>query len=364
MLYKENIVILILVVFVIGYFLYEKISYILCRKKLKYVIHVNGTRGKSTVTRMIHEGLYNAGYKVYAKTTGTLPMVIDTKRNEKLIKRIGKANIKEQIKIVKDAVKDKAEILVIECMAVLPEIQYASENSILKADVMALTNIRLDHMDVMGDSIESTEEVLSNSIPKNAILFTSEEKNIDIVEKKCKINNTKFVKVDTRVFDDDFDFKENIALATQTCKYIGAKEVNIKNFIRDPYALSKYEWNGRIFINGFSINDKESILKIYDKLNLKGKLVLLINNRYDRGFRVNEMMKIVKELKPYKVYVTGSNKLYVKNMLKDINVECLRNIDDIDKIEKDVNVFAIGNIANEGIKIVEKIKKEGEQIVY
>lgn len=363
MLHKENMVILILIVLVIGYFLYEKISYILCRKKLKYVIHVNGTRGKSTVTRMIYEGLYNAGFKVYAKTTGTLPMVIDTKRNEKLIKRIGKANIKEQIKIVKNAVKDKAEILVIECMAVLPEIQYASENSILKADVMALTNVRLDHMDVMGDTIESIEETLANSIPKNAILFTSEDKNTDIIEKKCKTNNTKFVKVDAKAYDDDFDFKENIALATEVCKYIGAKEVKLKSFIRDPYALTKYKWNDRLFVNGFSINDKESILKIYDKLGLDGELALLINNRYDRAFRTKEMIKVVNELKPYKVFVTGSNKLYMKSLLKEYKVECLKSIDDIDKIEKNVTVFAIGNIAKEGIKIMEKIKKEGEQIV-
>ena len=36
-------------------------------------IHVNGTRGKSSVTRLIAAGLRAGGKRTFAKTTGTAP---------------------------------------------------------------------------------------------------------------------------------------------------------------------------------------------------------------------------------------------------------------------------------------------------
>ena len=39
---------------------------------------MNGTRGKSSVTRLVAAGLREGGLKTFAKTTGTAPRVIDS----------------------------------------------------------------------------------------------------------------------------------------------------------------------------------------------------------------------------------------------------------------------------------------------
>ena len=39
-------------------------------------VHVNGTRGKSSVTRLIAAGLRSTGRRVFAKTTGTMARMI------------------------------------------------------------------------------------------------------------------------------------------------------------------------------------------------------------------------------------------------------------------------------------------------
>lgn len=65
------------------------------------MVHVNGTRGKSTVSRLIEAGLRAGGLRVFCKTTGTDPMTIDVKGREEPIHRRGKANIKEQIAILR-----------------------------------------------------------------------------------------------------------------------------------------------------------------------------------------------------------------------------------------------------------------------
>ena len=67
------------------------------RRKIEHVVHVNGTRGKSTVSRLIEAGLRAGGLRVFCKTTGTDPMTIDVNGCEGPIRRRGKANIKEQI---------------------------------------------------------------------------------------------------------------------------------------------------------------------------------------------------------------------------------------------------------------------------
>ncbi|WP_235933465.1 hypothetical protein [Corynebacterium qintianiae] len=59
-------------------------------------VHVNGIRGKSTVTRMIGGMLRAQGFTTIAKTTGTYACVIDHEGTEHPIKRVGPPNINEQ----------------------------------------------------------------------------------------------------------------------------------------------------------------------------------------------------------------------------------------------------------------------------
>ena len=47
--------------------------------KIPIRIHVNGTRGKSSVVRLIAAGLREGGLKTFAKTTGTIPRIINEK---------------------------------------------------------------------------------------------------------------------------------------------------------------------------------------------------------------------------------------------------------------------------------------------
>nr|MBC8415869.1 poly-gamma-glutamate synthase PgsB [Candidatus Cloacimonadota bacterium] len=46
------------------------------RKRIPVIIHVNGTRGKSSVTSLIAAGLRAGGKKTIAKTTGSAPRLI------------------------------------------------------------------------------------------------------------------------------------------------------------------------------------------------------------------------------------------------------------------------------------------------
>src|SRR5690606_34989028 len=92
-------------------------------RRIPIRIHVNGTRGKSSVTRLIAAALREAGLLTCAKTTGTLARMILPDGREVPIFRPAGANIIEQGRIVGAAAAYGAQALVVECMALQPELQ-------------------------------------------------------------------------------------------------------------------------------------------------------------------------------------------------------------------------------------------------
>ena len=169
----------------------EQINHLQRVKKIPIRIHVNGTRGKSTTTRLIAAGLREAGFKVLAKTTGTLPRLILEDGTEVSIKRRGNANIIEQLKIFTEAVKRKVNVLVIECMAVSPELQWVSEHKMVKSTIGVITNVRQDHLEEIGPEPNDMAEALKLTIPQNGILVTAEKKYFPIFKKQADQLKTK-----------------------------------------------------------------------------------------------------------------------------------------------------------------------------
>ena len=80
-------------------------------KKIPIRIHVNGTRGKSSVTRLIAAGLRGGGIKTLAKTTGSSPRFIDSQGDDHIIQRFRPASIGEQIRMISKFSKDKPKAI-------------------------------------------------------------------------------------------------------------------------------------------------------------------------------------------------------------------------------------------------------------
>jgi poly-gamma-glutamate synthase PgsB/CapB len=91
-------------------------------KKIPIRIYVNGTRGKSSVTRLIAASLRAGGVRTIAKTTGSSPRFILPDGTENLIRRLGQPSISEQVKIIRWTRDYQIDALVIECMALQPSL--------------------------------------------------------------------------------------------------------------------------------------------------------------------------------------------------------------------------------------------------
>ncbi len=348
------------------------------RRKIEHVVHVNGTRGKSTVSRLIEAGLRAEGLRVFCKTTGTDPVTIDVNGCEEPIRRRGKANIKEQIEILRRAAAQDAQVLVVECMAITPEFQQASQHDILRADIGVITNVRRDHTDVMGDTLPQIADALCHTVPRGGVLLTAETVMAGQLKTAAEKNGSRFVCAEVRGDEGMLDFPENVALALAVCEELGVPRetafAGMQRFSRDPYALSLYRLGKAAFIGGLSINDIQSICMVWEKLRTEHgwqdrKLTLLINNRGDRASRTEDMLRVCTALHPAEVWLMGASRGYMKRGLRrelpDAAVRELSGGTDIavDSLTEDQVIFAIGNIAGGGRELMEYVRREGSALV-
>lgn len=348
------------------------------RASLAHVVHVNGTRGKSSVSRLIDAGLRAGGLRVFCKTTGTDPMTIDVNGREEPIRRRGGANIREQLAILDRAAAQGAQVLVVECMAVLPELQNAAQHRMLSADVGVITNVRRDHTDVMGDTLPQIAEALSNTVPRGGVLLTAEREQADVLERRAFALGSRFVQALPDGTEPDFDFAENIALALAVCEELGVPRAaaleGMRQFRRDPYALSLHRCAGAVFANGLSVNDVQSTLLVWEQLRARPEfagreLTLLVNNRPDRGSRTRDMAAACAQLRPRRVLLLGAAQGFmrakIKKLLPEAEAVSLKNAAALDLAwfsERDA-VYLIGNLAGEGRSLIQRLREEGEEIV-
>ena len=301
-------------------------------------IHINGTRGKSSVTRLIGAGLREGKINAITKVTGTFPRLILANGTETIIRRKAGANILEQLNIVEYAAKQKADALLIECMALQPIFQKITEEQMIHATIGVITNIRLDHLDVMGPTIKEVGEALSETIPKNGVLFTSEDKHIKFLEKKCQLKNAKFNRaVATSVSDEEMkgfnyiEHRDNVALALDICTHLGIDRqtalTGMKKMIPDEGVLVKNKViinNKPInFYNAFAANDPESSSMIWKTIQSTVKdeqMVFLLTIRHDRQSRAIQLITLASTLAYDLVVLIGETTDVIKEKALSLGI--------------------------------------------
>lgn len=145
-------------------------------------VHVNGTRGKTSVTRAVAAIFRELGQKTVAKCTGTAPVVIGPDGLEHRLARRGRARVHEQVRFLRWAAQLQADVAVVECMAVSPPLQWVCEHQLVRSHIGVITNVRPDHGEEMGRSLEETARCLANTIPRRGVLVTAERRYAPLFE--------------------------------------------------------------------------------------------------------------------------------------------------------------------------------------
>jgi gamma-polyglutamate synthase len=288
-------------------------------------IVVNGIRGKSSITRLCAGALRGGGVRTVGKTTGTAArLIFPDGAEEPIHRKFGLANIVEQIGIIRRAAAWRPDALVIECMAVLPELQEINERKLVRSTICVICNVREDHLDEMGPTLDDVARSLSRSMPVGGVCVTAERDRLHILQEEADRRRCRLVAVDpASVRDEEMErfrwitFKENVAIAlavAQLCG-IGRGEAMAGMVAARPdpgtVTVETYDTGrGHIaFANVFAANDPESTLMNIELLGSRGlvfrPLTMVVNCRPDRLERNGQMGELTGEVVPDRIVLIG-----------------------------------------------------------
>ncbi|MGP3964075.1 poly-gamma-glutamate synthase PgsB [Nonomuraea sp. 3N208] len=347
-------------------------------------ILVNGIRGKSSITRLIAGALRGGRLRVIAKTTGSAARFIHADATEEPVhRRFGIANIAEQIGVVRRAVAEHPDALVIECMAVTPPLQETYQDKLIRSTIGVLSNVREDHLEEMGPTLDDVARSLSRAMPRDGICVTAERDRRRVLEQEAGRRDCRLLFTDAGEVSEEemagfrhFAFPENVAIALTVAAQLGISRQDALHGMYsvrlDPGVLTveKYDVRGATlrFANIFAANDPRSTVMNFKQLldhgHIGPPILTLINCRPDRIERNAQMAEIVPELGTSRLFLIGHPTRSARAALPEgWNGELVdlggphREPGQIwsqicSRIDRDASVVAIGNIHGQGERLL------------
>ena len=276
------------------------------RNRINWRIHVNGIRGKSTVTRYVAAIFRKAGYRTFGKTTGSAARILLPNGSDQEIERRGLPNINEQVRIMRQFSQEGAEAAVMECMAVNPVYAEWLEERVMRSNLGILTNVRLDHVDYLGTTLPEIAHSLARSIPRDGYLISAEEdpELQEILRNEAKLRGTELaianatdVTSESLVGFNHYAIEGNVAIGYLVADQIGLPRPEALRAMQtatpDPgaFRLQHFKQNSQsiTWVNLFAVNDRESFMVLCERLFVQHpefQRVVILNNRLDRQTRV------------------------------------------------------------------------------
>lgn len=287
------------------------------RRRIPRRVAVTGTRGKSSVTRLIAAALRGDGRTVLAKTTGSKPVLIGTDGGEREIVRPGPPSILEQKRVLRAAALARADALVVEMMGIRPECLRAEAALILKPDVLVITNVRIDHREEMGRTRDAVAASLSAAIGPGSIVILPAGEDHPAFHAAARSAGARILLVPEGTPEGgppdrsggSIEFSENYRLAAAAAEALGVPgeraAAGMAGAGPDFGALRIWRLAGgpggpggpvRYAVNAFAANEPESTRRALDRLaaarpGLPNRRIGILNLREDREDRTRQWLE-------------------------------------------------------------------------
>lgn len=329
------------------------------QKKTKF-IHIAGTNGKGSVCEMINNILVNAGYKVGKYIS---PHLI--KYNE----RITINNIEitdEEISDMLQEISEKVDIYnkmhevpvkEFEVITTLALIYFARQKcdfvvletglggtydctNIADGIISIITNIGLDHVDILGNTIEEITNQKAGIIKENNdTIMCNQEKVTDIIKENCKEkqNTLHLIKkedVTNYLFNEDYqmiDYKEHKNI-----------KINLKGKCQIYNAAIALECINVLKDKGYEIKE-DAVRKGLSTVIHKARFETIRNNPkviFDGGHNENAINNLRTTID---MYYPKKQKVYIVSILKTKDYK--KVIEILSKDKNGIFFFTTGNDA-------------------
>lgn len=244
-------------------------------------ISVSGIRGKSALTRMTAEALYERGHSVYAKVTGTDP--ISTKNGTlRPIQRDPrrKAVIDETVREVQKAWPMDAVVL--ENQAITPYTMRVFNTLFARPHYLFLTNVRRDHQGDLARQLDHIAAAFGRSAPEGATVIGGERNPAlqHILREESEKNGASFI--DAAPPAHSVPGYENITILDAFLRHAtgnGLSEAQRKR--RAARLRAEFRWRdstlgGVRWFHGAEINDVDSTKAVLEHLLRQERLPVTV----------------------------------------------------------------------------------------
>jgi poly-gamma-glutamate synthase PgsB/CapB len=321
------------------------------RRKIRLVIGGWGTRGKSGVERLKSSVFEALGHGFVNKTTGCEAMFLHTRpfgktREMFLFRPYDKATIWEHHDLICMTARLQSNIFLWECMALNPSLVSILQKHWTRDDYSTITNTYPDHEDIQGPAGYNIPQVMTQFIPANGHLITSEEemKHIladDARRKRTRIDYTGWLEAGLLTPDvlARFPYEEhpnNIALVVKLSEFLGLDADFVLKEMADRvvpdigalkvFPAASIKRRKLEFVNGMSANERFAALENWRRMGFAGHdpheqpevmISSLVNNRADRVSRSRMFASIIAEdLSVDYHFLIGSNLTGLSGMIR------------------------------------------------
>ncbi|MEA1876592.1 MAG: poly-gamma-glutamate synthase PgsB [Bacteroidota bacterium] len=360
------------------------IEAILHNRRVKAIplrISVSGTRGKTTVVRMLASILRESGMRVLAKTTGTEAMYILPDGREEKVRRFGLTNILEQKAFIRKAARSNAECIVAEIMSIQAENHWVESQKLVQPHYTILTNFRTDHLDAVGKG-DMSRLYLNDIHPRSTLVLPAKEMTDDL-RKELQKTGVKIVLASSKAHSDQ---NQELAQTLATELEISSDCISkgISNSKMDSGEVSAYEFirddKRIVFVSSFAANDPASSQILMDKVKQKldlsnPEVIALLSFRMDRGERSQQWLDYLQSGHAQqfeRMFYMGAHGQIFKRKLQRGELIRMKKPDEIsrhvmntcnrDTCSKDTIVFGLVNIHKQGLELVKYWEKSGRKI--
>lgn len=330
------------------------------------VIHVNGIRGKTSTCRML-DAVLRGHFRVFTKTTGTDARILHVDGQDLPIRRLGPPNIGEQLRMIRLAQKEGAEIVILECMAVQPQLQRVSQQQIVRSETSVITNVRYDHVLEMGNTLEKIAASLAETVPENGVLYTADAAFFPYFQAVCAQKNSRCV-----LCDEDPPGEENRSIVRAIAASFGVDRAEVDSRLarvkpdagmKVDFALKNSAGAPIRFLNLFAANDPISAWQRTATVLNEGKPIYFVyNSRWDRPDRVQLFAAhFFPRLPKAHVFLLGSGKPLAARLLracKGVTVQPVRHWTDCLNVPEGTILIGLGNIKGEAHRFVDAMYEE------
>jgi poly-gamma-glutamate synthase PgsB/CapB len=379
-------------IFFLLFLVCERIALNRSLRRIPLRIAVTGTRGKSSVSRLLASILREDGRKVLAKTTGSQATILLPDGSQLELDRSVPPSILEQKPLVRKAARLQADCLVAEVMSIHPENHYVESHHILRPHIVAITNVRRDHTEAMGETEDQIASVLSLDICPQSTVFLPETANHASFRSEALRCGARLLTVATgssqpllQAAPDliKLEFSDNLDLVNAIATHLGVSRRIIIDGIRTArHDLGKLTiWRHRpdigdqtcYLVNAFAANDPDSTLRVLSKAAglLKadaGNTIGILNLRADRVPRTVQWISALRNgaLDRFaRLFVTGYAAGLVRRRVQGVHVLKAASPEKMMQIvckgaPPGALIFGFGNVKGSGKLLIDYWNRIGE----